>query len=260
MWGGARGGWHDRAVDAAPPPDPARSVSRTARQRAREEITREILEAARVHLATDGAAGLSLRAVARDLGMASSALYRYFKNRDDLLTALIIEAYDALGAAAEAAEAPVDRADLGGRFAAVCAALRAWARAHANEYALIYGSPVPGYAAPADTVGPASRVSRLLLAVLVDAARAGAVAPAAGADRLGDAARAALAPLRAVVPAEVPDGVVLRGLMVWTALLGAVSSELFGQLHNVVTEAGADAVFAECVARWAALVGIGEAA
>ena len=75
------------------------SVPRTARERARAEITAEILDAARGYLATDGAPALSLRAIARDLGMASSAVYRYFKSRDELLTRLIIDAYDALGAA-----------------------------------------------------------------------------------------------------------------------------------------------------------------
>ena len=110
--------------------------------------------------------------------MASSALYRYFKSRDELLTRLIIDAYDSLGAAAEASEAAVDRNDLAGRFTAICEAVRAWALAHPNEYALIYGSPVPGYVAPADTVPPATRVTALLLRIIVDAATAGRV-PAA---------------------------------------------------------------------------------
>ncbi len=91
----------------APPADggeQARSVPRTARERARAEITSEILEAGRRHLATDGAAALSLRAIARELGMASSAVYRYVASRDDLLTRLIIDAYNSLGAAAEAAD------------------------------------------------------------------------------------------------------------------------------------------------------------
>src|SRR5260370_34317433 len=96
------------------------SVPRTARQRARAEITAEILDAARGYLATDGAPALSLRAIARDLGMASSALYRYFKSRDELLTRLIIDAYDALGAAAEVAEATIDRSDLSAPLAPVC--------------------------------------------------------------------------------------------------------------------------------------------
>src|SRR5215813_9642634 len=101
----------------------ARSVPRTARERARAEITAEIIEAGRRHLATDGAAGLSLRAIARELGMASSAVYRYVASRDDLLTRLIIDAYDALGAAAESREAAADRADLAGRWSAVCVAV-----------------------------------------------------------------------------------------------------------------------------------------
>src|ERR1700760_4167125 len=102
------------------------SAPRTARERARAEITAEILDAARGYLATDGAPARSLRRTPRDLGMAPSALYRYFKSRDELLTRLIIDAYDALGAAAEVAEATVDRTDLAGRFAATCTAVRDW--------------------------------------------------------------------------------------------------------------------------------------
>jgi len=81
------------------------SAGRTARERARAELTREIKQEARRQLAAHGAHGLSLRAVARELGMVSSALYRYFPSRDELLTALIIDAYDALGDAAAAADA-----------------------------------------------------------------------------------------------------------------------------------------------------------
>src|ERR1700744_1415209 len=77
------------------------SAPRTARERARTELTREIKEEARRQLAAAGADGLSLRAVARELGMVSSALYRYYPSRDELLTALIIDAYDAIGAAVE---------------------------------------------------------------------------------------------------------------------------------------------------------------
>src|SRR5260370_36142625 len=87
--------------------------------------------------------------------------------RDELLTRLIIDAYDSLGAAAEAMQAQVDRADLVGRWAATCRAVRDWAIANPNEYALIYGSPVPGYVAPVDTTGPASRASSLLVQILL---------------------------------------------------------------------------------------------
>lgn len=127
---------------------------RGARARARIEITAAIKDEARTQLAAEGAARLSLRAVARELGMVSSALYRYFPSRDDLLTALIVDAYDAIGAAAEqaAAEAGTDRPL--DRWTAVCRAVRTWAVAHPHEYALIYGSPVPGYTAPRTRSSP----------------------------------------------------------------------------------------------------------
>jgi len=258
-----------RSIGAARSPEPPgvagvsgggpRSVPRTARERARAEITREILDAGRRHLATDGASALSLRAIARELGMASSAVYRYVASRDDLLTRLIIDAYDALGAAAEAAEAAQSRADLLGRWSAICRAVRGWALAKPNEYALIYGSPVPGYVAPADTIGPASRVSNLLIGILVDAAVGGIQIPGPAAGRLGPAGRTALAPVRAAIPAEVTDIAIQAGLMLWSALLGTVSLELFGQFQNVIGEnpGDRDAFFSECVARWAAQIGIG---
>jgi AcrR family transcriptional regulator len=234
------------------------SVPRTARERARAEITREILDAARGYLATDGAAGLSLRAIARDLGMASSALYRYFASRDELLTRLIIDAYDSLGAAAEARETAVDRNDLAGRFTATCEAVRAWALAHPNEYALIYGSPVPGYVAPADTIQPASRVTTLLLRIIVDAAAAGRVPEADIQNAEAQPVAGVLAPVRSYLPPGVPAPLVQRALMVWTNLFGVVSFELFGQLHSVVAEepGDRDAFFTECIRRWLAFTAV----
>src|SRR3954471_8509046 len=94
------------------------------RARVRAEMTEEIKTVARRHLATDGA-NLSLRAVARDIGLASSAVYRYFASRDELLTALIINAYDSVGAAAEQAAEGVD--DPLDRWLALAFAVRDWA-------------------------------------------------------------------------------------------------------------------------------------
>ena len=246
------------ATDQAERAGRSRSVPRTARERARAEITAEILDAARGYLATDGAPALSLRAIARDLGMASSALYRYFKSRDELLTRLIIDAYDSLGAAAEVREATIDRNDLAGRFTAICETVWAWALAHPNEYALIYGSPVPGYVAPADTVPPATRVTALLLRIIVDAATAGRVPAADTQDAHAQTVAAALAPIRSHLPPEIPAPLVQRSLMVWTNLFGVVSFELYGQLHEVVREdpADRDAFFTECVRRWIQFIGV----
>lgn len=202
------------------------------RARVRAEMTDEIKSVARRHLATDGA-DLSLRAVARDLGMASSAVYRYFASRDELLTALIIDAYDALGEAAEAAEAGVERDDFLGRFLAAGHAVRDWALAHPHEWALIYGSPVPGYRAPGDTIAPAIRVALLLGRLADDATTAGRLEP-------GEPIAGALADELVIVAAQVtlaaPPQVVARTIQCWIQLVGAVSFELYGQLTNTVDQ------------------------
>lgn len=100
----------------------------TARARARAELTREIKASARRQIAEVGASALSLRAVSRELGMVSSALYRYFPSRDALLTALIVDAFDAVGAVAEEAESRVPTgAGFARRWVALGTAVREWA-------------------------------------------------------------------------------------------------------------------------------------
>jgi AcrR family transcriptional regulator len=232
------------------------SALRAARERTRAEITRQILDTARRHLATEGASGLSLRAIARELGASSSGVYRYVASRDELLTRLIVAAYDALGIAAEAQEAAVARTDLADRWAAVCGAVRDWAQANPNEYALIYGTPVPGYVAPPTTIAPAARVSTVVLGILTDAA--GHLTPAVAEDTVHPGGREALAPLRSIAGPGVPDALLQRALMTLAALFGTVSFELFGQLHGIVGEqpGDRDAFFAESVRRWAEQIGI----
>jgi AcrR family transcriptional regulator len=215
------------------------NASLTARERARAELTREIKEEARRQVAAEGAQRLSLRAVARELGMVSSAVYRYFPSRDSLLTALIIDAYDALGAAVESADSGQPRSDLRGRWRAICHSVRDWAAARPHEYALIYGSPVPGYRAPQDTIAPASRAGLMLGHLLTDAWASRAIRGANGAaDRLMPPllAEQAAALAAAIAPA-VPGPVVLRGLIAWTQLFGMISFELFGQFVGVAEPA-----------------------
>lgn len=216
------------------------SAPRTARALAREALTREILAAARARLVAEGPSALSLRAVARDVGMVSSAVYRYFPSRDALLTALLVECYDELGAAVETAEASVARDDLTGRWLAACRALRAWCVERPGDFALLYGTPVPGYAAPQDTVEPATRVVRLLARLVDEASSQGGV-PAAVPPHAADAT-ALVAPALAFVTArglvgpDVPTEAVVRTLVAWTTLFGTVSFELFGHLHRTVSD------------------------
>lgn len=193
----------------------------------------EIKATARRHLATDGA-NLSLRAVARDMGMVSSALYRYFASRDDLLTALIIDAYNDLGSATESADADLtDRSDLRGRWLAICHGARRWALGNPAEYALVFGSPVPGYAAPPDTVIAATRTPLALIRVVADGAASGALT-APGSDDLPDDVRADLRVIRDEVAPGLPLSLLARATLGWTLLFGAVSFELFGRLNNTI--------------------------
>jgi AcrR family transcriptional regulator len=213
------------------------SAYQTARNRARAELTREIAATARRQLAEVGAAGLSLRAVARDLGMSPSAMYRYYRSRDEILTALITEAYNALGSAAEAADAQARARGLdpGRRWLDVCRAVRGWARANPHEFALIYGTPVPGYTAPADTIAPATRLTHTLAGILTDAAAAGTLQPPARPIPPPRLIHPAVLQAYGSPPAPFED-LIERALLVWTALIGTISFELSGQFANTVTD------------------------
>ena len=229
------------------------STIRGARERARVEVTAAIKDEARKQLAADGAARLSLRAVARELGMVSSALYRYFPSRDELLTALIVDAYDAVGEAAEAA----DRACCAGssaphlaRWTAVACAVRDWALAHPHEYGLIYGSPVPGYTAPQATIGPASRVGLVLIAIVGDAHRTDGLAlPPLAAELRSEAERMA-----ADVAPDLPPAVVAPLVAAWSQLFGLISFEIFGQFNRLVE--AREAFFRQAVGELARHVGL----
>jgi AcrR family transcriptional regulator len=228
-----------------------------ARKRVRDAVRADIVTEARRQLAETGAGALSLRAVARELGMASSAMYRYFKSRDELLTALIVEAYDAIGDAVEAAEATCERNDFAGRWRACCHGVRAWALEQPHEYALIYGSPVPGYRAPDNTNLPASRVTQALVAVIREASAAGAIRAPFVPDRspdLSEAAETEAAHVEARGLLGVPHDVIVRVVVAWTQLFGTVSFELFGRFVDVVDDL--DAMFDQGVAEMTAFIGI----
>lgn len=231
---------------------------------ARQQMTTAILDAAREQLAEQGAGGLSLRAVAREVGMVSSAIYRYFDSRDALLTALITDAYNSLGVVVESAEGSVGREDLLGRWRATATTVRSWALGNPHLYALVYGSPVPGYAAPQETVGPATRVTRVLAGILADLGERHATASGTpmGAEipslKLPAEAEAAISPLRDFLGPQVPPELAIRGLMAWTGVFGAVSFELFGQLRGAVEPEHRGEVFAVEVDRMASWLGLAD--
>ncbi|QZA15588.1 TetR/AcrR family transcriptional regulator [Mycobacterium malmoense] len=208
------------------------------RQESREQVEARIVELGRRQLAERGAAGLSVRAIARDLGMVSSAVYRYVSSRDELLTLLLVDAYSELADVVDRA-----RETLGDQWSddvtAIARATRRWAIAHPALWALLYGSPVPGYHAPPErTVAVGTRV----VGALFDAVAAGI---ATGDIRLtNDVAPQPMSSdferIRQEFGFPGDDQVITKCFVLWAGVLGAISLEVFGQYGaDTLTDPGA---------------------
>jgi len=214
------------AADARPP---------SRRERRRQDTLEEIKTLARRQLAEQGPGGVSLRAIAREMGTASSALYRYFGSYEDLINELCVDAYTAV---ADSVDASVDEQasdDHAGRWRAVCQAYRRWSLDNPANFALIFGTPVPGYQAPEEVTGPAAtRFLGMALEVYFASVRAGA----ADLDRtqvpptleLGSLAHSLLAH----TDADIPPRLTLVVLNAWASLLGYLTAEIFGSLSRLV--------------------------
>lgn len=196
----------------------------------REDVTTRILLLGRAHLAEHGAAALSLRAISRELGMVSSAVYRYVANRDDLLTLLVVDAYTEVADAVDAAIAGSGPRPWSARVLSAANALRDWAVREPARYALIYGSPVPGYAAPPErTVEPGTRVIRAVLGLVSEGVAAGAISGGPSPVPLDARLRADLDAVARELGLDLDPDVLARAVMLWSAMIGAVSLEVFGQ-------------------------------
>ncbi|MEV0299357.1 WHG domain-containing protein [Nocardia sp. NPDC050710] len=201
----------------------------TPRARARAQTMEDIVRIGREHLATDGAAALSLRAVARDLGVVSSAVYRYVRSRDELLTLLVVDGYNALGDAVDAAleAAPDDPTE---QLRVLGRAVLGWARAEPARYGLLFGTPVPGYDAPAEqTTAPGTRVIVAMQTLFARAYARGLLTPPDPLPRVSGALAASFAAIRDEFALDVPDWLLARGVTVWPALFGAVTFDVFDQ-------------------------------
>jgi AcrR family transcriptional regulator len=210
------------------------------RERVRRATVEEIKTVARAQMAAEGTAGVNLRSIAREMGMTAPALYRYFASRDDLVTALVIDAYDALADAMEAAVGAVGPGRHADRLRAAFGAFRAWGLAHPTEYALIFGSPIPGYVAPETTRPAGVRHTDLLGRLLADAYADGALDPARIALRTPPALASQVEQLqrRRGGPA-IPPPVLAFGLGAWARVHGLVTLEVFGHLAPAVGDGGA---------------------
>lgn len=191
----------------------------TPRQRARLETEAQITRIGNRMLDADGLDGVSLRAIARELGIVSSAIYRYVKNRDELLTVLIRDAFTSI---ADEVDGALEQDE---SVLTVGVTMLAWSRRHPNRWALIYGTPIPDYQAPRDeTVVPGTRTMVTLTTLLAQSPADQAksqVPPARALDALREGLRE--------LGLEPNDQVIMRSVTVWAALIGLINALRFGQ-------------------------------
>ncbi|RSS81021.1 TetR-like C-terminal domain-containing protein [Streptomyces sp. WAC06614] len=210
----------------------------------------DVKAAARQLMVDVGAAGLTLEGVAASGGLALAEVEAAFPHRDDLLTALIIDAYaDSATAMEEADRAAVAAgAPAGARLLAVTRALRAWSFAHTAEFTLIYGSPVPGYHAPLDTVAAAARTPAALGAVVRSALEAGELTP----PRRQPAGPSLLLPAAVEAFGGAPQApfadLIERGIVLWSNLIGLLVFQVFSRTHDSVRDQAAYFDYAIAVA------------
>jgi AcrR family transcriptional regulator len=202
------------------------------RERYRAQVRAEVKEAALRQLAESGPAGLSIAAIGKQLGVSGPALYRYFASRDELLTELVIDAYDGLADALRAATRDAASQQPRARLEALARGYRSWALAQPHRYRLLFGPPLPGYDAHAQRLVAASEASmNLLLDVLRE---------------LGDRAPApAIQPLTAQLAAwaqthafDADPAVALRAILIWSRLHGLVSLEIAGNFTSMGIDPG----------------------
>ncbi|MHA4818210.1 TetR/AcrR family transcriptional regulator [Streptomyces aculeolatus] len=210
--------------------------TKSRRTRLREQTSAEIKTIALKLMAEGGPDAISLRAIAREMGMTAGAIYSYFPTRDDLITILISDVYTSLVDTAEGARDAVDPSDPGGRILAWAQAVREWALANPEGFRLIYGDPVAGYQPPDD--GPAKAAG--LRACTGLTALVAAAWPAAkrhghseGTYAWTDFDPVLTAHVREQFPGLPPEALALT-LRVWGRMHGLMALEIYGHLRPLI--------------------------
>jgi AcrR family transcriptional regulator len=201
------------------------------RERTRAATVAEIKEHAWQQLAEVGPAALSLRAIAGEMGMTSSALYRYFGSKDDLLSELVVDGFASLADWLEAAEAQLGDNPDTERWLYLASAHRRWALEHPTQYVLIYGTPIPGLESSSDERdAQMKRGVSVLMRCMTNALSRGKLDASAMEGTITPALRKRLQRWRSELGVNLPPSALAGCLFAWTHLHGAVSLELSGHL------------------------------
>ncbi len=209
----------------------------TRRERLRTATVAEIKDLARRLLVTGGPAAISLRAIAREMGMTAPAIYRYFPSLDALVAELTEDLYDELRAYIESAGTATGEplADL----LAMARAFRRWSVGHPAEFGLMFGNPVPGVTTfEGECIGPDHAGARFGAPFLAAFAAVWQQTPFATppAELIEAQLGAHLGPYRETFGADVPVQIVYGYLSAWIRLYGLVAMEVFGHLRWAVTD------------------------
>ncbi len=188
-------------------------------------------------IAESGAPTLSLRAIARELGITAPAIYNYFPDRDALVTALIVDAFTSLGESQQAALRDLLPDDHAARLTTLGLAYRNWAVAYPQRYQLIFGTPIPGYHAPEDITLPAAAWA---LTPLIETIQAIFAAGRLRTNQFAPRTPVLTAMLEAWSQfASGPDVEVLyAALVIWSRVHGLVSMEIGSQMPSFITDPG----------------------
>jgi len=228
----------------------------TRRERARAATVEEIKQTALGLMREQQTTDVHFTDIARVMGMTPPALYRYYADRDELLTALITDAYVELGRSIAQARESQDPEDFGERWSAAAHAYRNWARREPQQFALVLGMPVPGYSAPDE--GPTTEAAEAAMDEL-----AHLFVSAASAGKLGRPLVREVAP--SLVACQSDKHPELEGLVTpetfqamlqaWASLHGITSLEAYGHL-DWLEPAARDALFLSTVRMAATSAGL----
>ncbi|MEP6852074.1 MAG: TetR/AcrR family transcriptional regulator [bacterium] len=205
------------------------SAAATRRDRQRVSTVAEIKAAAWADMRRSGPHGISLRAVARELGMAPSALYRYFASRDDLLTALIIDTYDELADALQAAYDQTrqdNSSNAADTFVTVAQSYRRWALDNPLRYQLVFGTSIPGYTGTDQTTAASLRSSAILLRIMRDMVDERAVDLAAVDRLMTDDLAQRFGAWSEATQDHLPRAALMAAMLCYVALHGAINLEV----------------------------------
>ncbi len=226
------------------------------RERLRTATVAEIKDTARRLLVVGGPSAISLRAIAREMGMTAPAIYRYFPSLDALVTELTTDLYNELRLAVEAARDACPGDEALHRLAAMARGFRAWGKAHPAEFALMFGSPIAGVTVFADQCGDvhdaSARFGTAFLEAFADLHAQHPFPPLPDPD-LAERFRGAIEPCVQAHGDELPPAVMYVFLAAWTRLYGLVAMEVFGHLRWATTDA--EPLFELALAQFVATLG-----